>query len=144
MSQTISVPEPYNSSIIAGLLTKLFPYDQSMEGGLNVYTETIPANKEVQVYKQLNPYRKTLTLLNNGTVDLSMVILDKQNNENLIILRANGGGYSFGSIIRGHIEQCINGLTITQYLTGCEYQGIIKIKNATGTDNTQLIIIESV
>lgn len=138
------VPIPYSGSIISSLVTSIVPYDQSMEGGLNVFTETIPANSTVDVYKQLNPYRKTLTLINQGTVDLSLIIKDRQNNVNRIPLKANGGGYSFVAIKRGSIQQCINGLTLEQDIVSCEYQGLIVIENATGTNVTNLLIIESV
>lgn len=142
MSQ--QVPMPYSGSIISSFIDKIVPYDASMEGGLNVFTESVPANSIVNVYKQLNPYRKTLTLINQGTVDLSMIIKDKQNNNNRIPLKANGGGYSFVAIKRGSIQQCINGLTLEQDIVSCEYQGLIVIENATGTNVTNLLIIESV
>jgi hypothetical protein len=115
-----------------------------MEGGLNVFLQDIPPNSIVNVYKQLNPYRKTLTLINNGTVDLSLLILNKNNTTTSIPLKANGGGYSFVAIKRGSIDQCINGLTLKQDIVTCEYQGIIRVQNATVTDNPSLLIIEAV
>ena len=135
------IPTPYSENDIAGLANSITPYDQSMEGGINLYQETIPTG-EVQIYKQLNVYRKTLTLLNVGSVTLSMVILNPQNVEVLIPLPV-GGGYTFNTIKRGSVDQCINGFTLKQDLITCEYQGIIKIKN-TNVGSGTLLIVEAI
>jgi hypothetical protein len=144
MSNQTPVPTPYSQSIIAGLVQPLSAFSASQEGGVNVFQEDVPhGGNPISVYKQLNPFRKTLSLYNNGTVPLVMVILNSQNVENFIPLPV-GGGWNFVWIKIGTIEQCVNGINLSQDVVRCEYQGIIKIQNNDPSVDGSVLIVEVV
>jgi len=137
--------QPIGEDTIQKLANSLTPGDQANEGNSTLYTFTaLHGSVPVNVFQVANPYRKRLTIINSGTVTVYFNQINKNGITIKIPIPANFGSLFFDTIIRGKVEQCLNGYTIVQDLTNCEYMGRVTLENDDGATDAVMLLVETV